>query len=264
MSVVTKQIALLKTQEYFNKIASISSETKDKRGVFKFVEGILDLGLWDSMVCWPLRSSQNAGTGNTAFPLGGLGAFNGTFVNSATWNSDGTTLDGTNQYMLAQTNIDTRASSILQINKIITPNTNFSSYFGGGNSDGGCSKNLIVHQGSSFSGGLGITQSCFNIVENLQQNGSNFFGIAFNGGASSFTGKTLGGSNVVISGNYNNLTCVNCGKLGIGCHFYVDAPIAFSNIQVSVNILFNAPDIDLVNLIYPLYKSTLGQGLGLP
>ena len=229
-----------------------------------FVKGIKRLGLWSSMVCLLLRSSQNTGTGSTAYSLGGLGIFNGALVNGPTWGGDGVTLDGVNEHIIAQTSADTRMSSILQINKIITPNANFSSYFGGGDSDASCSKNLIVHQGSSFSGGLGITQSCLNIVQNPASNGGNFFGIAFNGGASSFTGRAIGGGNATVSGNYNNLTCVNCGKLGIGCHFYVDAPIAFSNIQVSVNILFNAPGIDLANLIYPLYKSTLGQGLGLP
>jgi hypothetical protein len=41
------------------------------------------------MVCWPLRSSQNAGTGTTAYSLGGLGTFNGTLVNGPTWGADG-------------------------------------------------------------------------------------------------------------------------------------------------------------------------------
>ena len=54
-----------------------------------FVKGIKNLNLWSSMVCWPLRSSQNAGTGTTAYSLGGFGTYNGTLVNSPTWNTDG-------------------------------------------------------------------------------------------------------------------------------------------------------------------------------
>jgi hypothetical protein len=228
-----------------------------------FVTGCKNLGVWNNMVCWPLRSAQNTGT-NTAFSLGGLGTFDATLINGPTWGIDGVTLDGINDYIVAQTSVDTRDSSILQINRIITPNGNFSSYFGGGDSDSGCSKNLIVHQGSSYGGGLAVTQSCLDIVGNSTSNGNNFFGIAFNGGIPSFTAKTIGGSNVTITGNYNNLECVNCGKLGIGCHFYFADPVALSNISVSINILFNNSSVDLTNLIYPLYKSTLGKGLGLP
>jgi hypothetical protein len=48
------------------------------------------------MVCWPLRSSQNAGTGTTAYSLGGLGDFNGTLANSPAWGVDGVTFSPTN------------------------------------------------------------------------------------------------------------------------------------------------------------------------
>ena len=89
MPVSSSKIVLLETQEYFNKISSVATDIKDKESVFKFVEGIFDLGLWDSMICWPLRSSQNAGVGNTVYSLGGLGTYNGTLVNGPTWGADG-------------------------------------------------------------------------------------------------------------------------------------------------------------------------------
>lgn len=60
-----------------------------------FVKAIKRLGLWNSMVCWPLRSSQNAGTGTTAYSLGGLGTYNGTLVNGPTWGDDGLLLSFT-------------------------------------------------------------------------------------------------------------------------------------------------------------------------
>jgi hypothetical protein len=59
-----------------------------------FVKGVKELGLWSDMVCWPLRSSQNAGTGTTAYSLGGLGTHNGTLVNGPTWGADGVFADG--------------------------------------------------------------------------------------------------------------------------------------------------------------------------
>lgn len=55
----------------------------------KFIVGIKKLGLWNSMVCWPMRSIHNAGTGSTVYSLGGLGTFNGTMQNSPVWNRDG-------------------------------------------------------------------------------------------------------------------------------------------------------------------------------
>jgi hypothetical protein len=66
-----------------------ASGATDIANLSAFVTGVKDLGLWDSMVCWPLRSSQNAGTGTTAYSLGGLGTYNGTLVNGPTWGVDG-------------------------------------------------------------------------------------------------------------------------------------------------------------------------------
>jgi hypothetical protein len=56
-----------------------------------FVKAMKRLGLWNHMVCWPLRSAQNAGTGSTAYSLGGLGTYHGTLVNGPTWGVDGIT-----------------------------------------------------------------------------------------------------------------------------------------------------------------------------
>ena len=64
----------------------------------EFCRGIKSLGLWDSMVCWPLRSAQNASTSTTAYSLGGLGTYNGTLVGGPTWNADGIYLDSTDDY----------------------------------------------------------------------------------------------------------------------------------------------------------------------
>jgi len=60
-----------------------------------FVRGIKDLGLWSSMVSWPLRSTQNSGT-STAYSLGGFGTYDGTLANSPAWGVDGVTFSPTN------------------------------------------------------------------------------------------------------------------------------------------------------------------------
>jgi hypothetical protein len=73
------------------------SDAGGRSQINEFVRGIKSLGLWNSLVCWPLRSTQNAGTGTTAYSLGGLGTYNGTLVNGPTWGSDGITGNGTTQ-----------------------------------------------------------------------------------------------------------------------------------------------------------------------
>ena len=69
------------------------SGASDVAAIDAFVKGVKDLGLWDKMVCWPLRRQQNSGT-DTAYSLGGLGTFDGTLVNSPTWGADGVSFDG--------------------------------------------------------------------------------------------------------------------------------------------------------------------------
>lgn len=54
-----------------------------------FTRGIKSLGLWDDMVCWPMRARQNAGTGSTVYSLGGLGIYNGTLQNGPEWDPFG-------------------------------------------------------------------------------------------------------------------------------------------------------------------------------
>jgi hypothetical protein len=64
----------------------------------KFIIGIKKLGLWSSIICWPLRTIHNAGTGTTAYSLGGLGVYNGTLTNSPTWGFNGMSF-GTTGYI---------------------------------------------------------------------------------------------------------------------------------------------------------------------
>jgi hypothetical protein len=67
--------------------------------VLWFVRGMKSLGLWQNMVCWPLRSYQNAGTGSTVYSLGGFGIYNATSFNSPSWGIDGITF-GNVSYLL--------------------------------------------------------------------------------------------------------------------------------------------------------------------
>ena len=77
----------LDVQSYLN-VCNITAATPRKQ-IRDFSAGVNDRGLWNNIACWPLRSSQNYGSGTTAFSLGGLGTYNGTLVGPPTWESDG-------------------------------------------------------------------------------------------------------------------------------------------------------------------------------
>ena len=102
------------------------SKTDAKQQISRFVTGIKDLGLWSSMVCWPLRSSQNAGTGTIAYSLGGLGTFNGTLTNGPTWGVDGVTFNNASAQYISTScayNPATLSTGFLSIiNQTETPN----------------------------------------------------------------------------------------------------------------------------------------------
>lgn len=95
--VVSQQKWELDTQAYLN-VCNITAELP-RQQIRDFSKRVNDLGLWNSMVCWPLRSSQNAGVGLTAYSLGGLGRFDGTLVGGPTWGADGISFGGNTQYI---------------------------------------------------------------------------------------------------------------------------------------------------------------------
>ena len=75
------------------------TDTTAKTQINAFVIGVKALGLYNNMVSWPLRSAQNAGTGTTAYSLGGFGIYNGTLTNGPTWGTDGIVFDGINDFI---------------------------------------------------------------------------------------------------------------------------------------------------------------------
>jgi hypothetical protein len=77
---------------YFTR-AGVTDATA-KAQINEFVKGVKALGLYNNMVCWPLRSDQNASSGTTQYSLGGYGIYNGTLVGSPTRGANGIAFDG--------------------------------------------------------------------------------------------------------------------------------------------------------------------------
>jgi hypothetical protein len=221
-----------------------------KKQINDFVVGVKALDLWNDMVCWPLRSTQNAGSGTTAYSLGGLGTFNGTLVNSPTWGTDGITFVSGSSQTITIPNISPSKTDLILASchaatsgnlrsvDFVAPNTvntGFWSPFGGQyywdcRSTAGSLNRL-------FGGTISPTTSRTFI-----------HGIASASGSQFFVNGTSSMSNAVSSTN-GNMTGFTINFNG------GNGNIAFT--MFSQSITGNAS-------LYNLYKTTLGSGLGLP
>jgi hypothetical protein len=225
-----------------------ASGATDIDAISDFVKGVKRLGLWNNMVCWPLRSSQNAGTGTTAYSLGGLGTFNGTLVNGPTWGTDGVVfVSGSSQgitlpavslvgdYM--QASVQAAPSGNLRVTNLIDAAVGVGLWAGFGNqyywdvraSGGGLVRLVGGTVGTAMQFNLGTATTA----------GSQFFV----NGSSILSNAT---SAALSSGVKTNFTINDNGGNGT---------IAF---------VLMAQSVAGASSLRDLYKSTLGTGLGLP
>jgi hypothetical protein len=222
-----------------------TSGATDRAAINYFVKGIKRLGLWDDMVCWPLRSAQNAGTGSTAYSLGGLGTYNGTLVNGPTWGVDGVNFNIANAYISVTGTINQPLTVMGAVDFKTTTNS-------GALIDGTNRVHLWngeeVAQVNFFAGTiLSSGASTYSI-------GNNFIAGYANGSSSSVHvngSTTMGnigsnnlGGNTIIIGNNSSLVFGN------------------SDIDIAFCAIFSGQTYS--DAVRSLYKSTLGQGLGLP
>jgi hypothetical protein len=227
-----------------------------------FVKGIKKLNLYSSMVCWPLRSSQNAGTGDTVYSLGGLGTFNGTRVNGPAWTADGIAFAASSSQQIS-TNLSfvsyplvafaiTKVTSIPSISSAsiidndtgLNPNRNWALGFQnfGGNQNGAYAFSTAANNGLTPAYTLSANFDSHiyklnSITHALSKNGVEI--------ASATHGLTL---------NTSATPKVFIGSRSDGARGF-NGPIALAGLisgTVSDSV-FNE-----------LIKSTLGQGLGLP
>jgi hypothetical protein len=243
---------------YFDR-AGVTDNTA-KVQINGFVQGVKDLGLWSSIVSWPLRSTQNAGTGTTAYSLGGYGVYDATLDVSPTWGANGITFDGTN-YLSVSTVIATS-----RVNKLSMGVGNITGYtanrfFDIQDTGSNTRRNPFLSIGSFavIDCAFSLPNSGVSDVEvrllsaNLPQN--IFYSII---------GRTTGGSAFVYrdkalkaSGSgftFNQGSTYTYARMGEG----YTGTISFTAL--------GGDDITEAQLtsLNDLYKNTLGTGLGLP
>jgi hypothetical protein len=240
--------------------AGITDNTA-KTQINDFVVGIKDLGLWSSMASWPLRSSQNAGTGTTAYSLGGLGTYNGTLTNGPTWGANGITFASASNHTIAiSTSISTaQLHSLAFAAGSISSTGSFSRFFEIANSGDASRRNpfLVYEAFNTFTqfqlpnSGVAAQEVSLNLTAQL----NTFFSMCGSKETStmriSINGVSQGtsGSKTFNVGSGYDLANIGSGYNGT-IAFGMLASSDFSSSQV----------LSLHNL----YKNTLGQGLGLP
>lgn len=245
-----------------------TSGATDVAALSNFVKGVKALGLWDDMVCWPLRSSQNAGTGTTAYSLGGLGTFNGTLVNGPTWGVDGIDFDGTNDRIITPLEANDHPSGISELVVFNAPadTQNFSMFFGDEGSGFGEHATMIrrfagdntVNIATDFTGSRAnanqaITFGQWNSVHARIVAPSNFISV----NAASEASGTTSGTFAPLNSTVDRIGFGARDKNG-GASFHAKMTAAFGAFWSS------GTSASQMQAVKALYKQTLGTGLSLP
>jgi hypothetical protein len=240
--------------------------------IIDFAQGIDRLGLWNSMVCWPLRSSQNAGSGTTAFSLGGLGQFNGTLVNAPVWGANGISSTGSGaippSIVLTGTSLSNYSARTWMAiinpfaetqDNVIAITSNYSHSFAGSG------------QGMQMGAAAGYIRSQAGVNGNFSQifvspaptkNIFSVLGTAWNAGTiqtyvNSSTNNASGTSGLSPMTDSNPIRLMGMNAGGLDNRGLNGIMAGFLDIRTNVSSAQWAA-------VYNLYRQTLGLGLGLP
>jgi hypothetical protein len=256
-------------------LGPIVTTTQNSRQLINnFVKGIKSLGLWNSMVCWPLRASQNAGAGLTARSLGGLGAFDGTLAGGTlpSWTANGLSLAASSQMNASVTTVPQNVTLLFAAAGDGGAQTGSAQYFGLQRAD--------TWSGNQFS--LGCENNPPSLISANQRNSiisSNFTlqtpaNPFLNSSIFNFVSGSLSQTSPIL--NYRNLntgitTTGTVNTTGTNTLNRVqlngrwDGSLALGTPHTAAFCGYITPASDgQVSAIYSLYRQTLGIGLALP
>ena len=222
-----------------------------------FVRGVKNLGLWNSIVCWPLRSSQNAGTGTTAFSLGGLGTHNGTLVDGPTWASDGIDFDGTNDHITTSFNPAFNNITVFTAAKADNDTTRRVLVSQRNNSAAPIEGYNIYSEGSAFGTIRNLTAEVYDTFWRISNAGqitlSTWFSAGLYWDKSFVTGFRDAQVGTPAAASFTGSRTLVIGSNG---GFWWDGRIS------AVIVVHNQGNV--FASLRSLYRNTLGTGLGLP
>jgi len=238
---------------YFDR-AGVTDATA-KQQINSFVVGVKGLSLWSNMVCWPLRSAQNKGSGTTVYSLGGLGTYNGTMVNGPTWGANGISFDGTDDHI--STAYSAPAGSLAFISVFNSTTASVTRCLGGTLSTGNTKGFRMRDEAAMYGDG-----SLQFFTRTLYTIGSFVMASAlYNRPSTSYTFKNDSQDTTITSGN-----AMLQGTNNLYLYTAYDGSFAqyFSG-QGALSMIIPASITPSQYLsIYSIYKTTLGTGLGLP
>jgi hypothetical protein len=243
---VIKPTADLDAVAYIGKVGI--TDVVAQNAINDFVLGMKNLSLYNNMVCWPLRSSQNAGTGTTAYSLGGYGVYNGTLTGSFSWSESGAVLPA-NAGITAVIPYGTTSGSIIGVIQANSINGAGRTYSLLKNANSGI---FCPYEDAIFYFDYPETNSRVSVASGVVQ-GVMFFvaGYAGASGHKVFRNTTQLASNAKAA----SMSANTFNILASGSNASQVTPFA---------MLLNADASANNSAIYSLYKTTLGAGLGLP
>lgn len=266
---------------YFSR-AGVTDATA-KAQINAFVKGVKALGLWNNMVCWPSRSAQNAGSGNTVYSLGGLGTFDATKTAGITWNANGLRATTASQYATFSSPFDATTLngvstwSVVNLESINSTNwfngfINIRSGFTNNYIYGFC--NTLYADAASNNAGGGSTDS-FSTPGYFRRDYARGLGTVIGAGFHSTLTSTQANPNLCLmlydSSFQGNLQDIRSGTTFVNNgsnNFFMSSTDISSNFTTSMYGAFYATFNSYVAsnsaALYSLYKTTLGTGLGLP
>jgi hypothetical protein len=260
------------TRQYLRRLYAYGKELAgtDVNDVDNFIKGLKQLNLWQNIVCWPMRSIHNIGTGSTLLGLGGYINFSGTLINSPSWGTNGITMiSSSSQYITmggaAPTIITQEVIAMIVFSTNST--ANFSGYpraWGRSLGGGGQVHNYQFQQNSgsrncSWATGDGISIA----VQQSVTIGSNTNKHSIIGSA-----KANGVQTVKLDANTTSSTANTCNQFSslAGSLVVHGVPGSFSQDgEYSFVMVGNRQALPAqIDNLYALYKQTIGKGLGLP
>jgi len=246
-------------------VAAGVTDATAKTQINAFVKGTKELGLWSSMVSWLLRSTQNAGTGTTVYSLGGYGTYDGTMNGKLSWGTNGIIYPNDSTYKFITTGFTMAFDAVnsnFAVGALTATSSSFRRYIG---TSGAVASPLDAE----------VTANTTTLININSFSGSVFSGVVFSGSPNLSTFNWLGASANYTSNTYNaqlnsafgTVTRLSSATGKTAMHIGGGETVSdtFTG-TMSFASYFPTTDVSEANklLLYNLYKTTLGDGLGLP
>jgi hypothetical protein len=231
-----------------------------------FVVGVKALGLWDNMLCWPLRLTQNVGSGSNVYSLGGYGTYNGTIGGTISWGTDGMVYPNDSSFKYIATALYqsfNSSNSCFAVGALTSTSSTFRRYIGAAAIAGSelSTQMMAANSTSMYSINTWSESVGSDVVISGELSTFNWLGISFdystgsnnvNGQFNSTFGTTSRASSTPASrlfqiGGGQSVQDTFTGTMSFAAYF-------------PTTIVSQANKLSL----YSLYKTTLGTGLGLP